>query len=112
MQRAAIRTLDGLGLEVDGEGGIGAALGIVEEELELLGRHHEGQDAVLEAVVVEDVGKARRNDAADAEVEQGPGGMLAARAAAEIVAGDDDLGAAIGGLVEHEIGFRAVPSSL
>ncbi len=33
--------------------------------------------------------------------------MLARGAAAEIVAGDDDLGVAIGGLVENEIGLFA-----
>ncbi len=67
------------------------------------------QDAVLEAVVVEDVGEAGRDHAADAEVEQRPGGMLAARPAAEIVAGDQDLRLAVGRLVEDEIRvFRTV----
>src|SRR5690606_33020182 len=67
------------------------------------------QDAVLEAVVVENIGEGGRDHAAYAEVEQRPWRMLAARAAAEIVAGDEDLGVAIGRLVEHEIGvFAAV----
>ena len=35
--------------------------------------------------------------------EQRPGRVLARRAAAEIVAGDEDLGVAVGRLVEHEI---------
>ena len=54
-------------------------------------RHGDRQDAVLEAVVVEDVGERGRDHAADAEIEQRPGRMLARRAAAEIVAGDEDL---------------------
>ena len=48
-------------------------------------------------------------DAADAEIEQRPGRVLARRAAAEIVAGDENLGVRVGGLVEHEVGIgRAV----
>ena len=109
MQRAAVRPLDGLGLEIDRDGGVGAALGVVHQQLQLLGRDDDRQDAVLEAVVVEDVGKAGRDDAADAEIEQRPRRVLARRAAAEIVAGDDDLGVAVGRLVEDEIGvLRAV----
>src|SRR6185312_6538578 len=66
-------------------------------------------DAVLEAVVVEDVGEARRDDAADAEIHQRPGRVLARATAAEILAGDQDLGIAIGRLVEDEVGIlRAV----
>ena len=61
------------------------------------------QDAVLEAVVVEDVAERGRDHAADAEIQQRPRRVLAARAAAEIVARDQDLGVAIGRLVEDEI---------
>ena len=62
----------------------------------------------LEAVVVEDVGEILGDDAADAEIEQCPGGMLAARAAAEVRAGDQDLGVLVGRLVEDEILLLAV----
>ena len=55
--------------------------------LHLVVRQGDGQQAVLEAVVVEDVGEAGGDHAADAEVHQRPGGVLAARAAAEVVAG-------------------------
>src|SRR3546814_20013317 len=44
--------------------------------------------------------------AADAVVEQGPGGMLARRAAAEIVAGDQDLRALVLRLVHEEFRHR------
>src|SRR3712207_8927519 len=50
----------------------------------VLGRDRDRQDAVLEAVVVKNVGEAGRDDAADAEIEQGPGRVLARRAAPEI----------------------------
>ena len=70
---------------------VGAALGIVHQLVDVFLRQHDRQDAVLEAVVEEDVGEAGRDDAADAEVLQRPGRVLARRAAAEIVAGDQDL---------------------
>ena len=71
--------------------GVGAALGVVHQLVDVLLRQRDRQDAVLEAVVVEDVGEARRDHAADAEVEQRPGRVLARRAAAEVLAGDEDL---------------------
>ena len=49
MQGAAVGPLDGLGFEVHGQRGVRAALRIVEEEPELLGRHDERQDAVAAA---------------------------------------------------------------
>src|SRR3569623_3041789 len=69
MDSTTVRTPDRLGLEVDRDGGIGAALGIVHQKLQLLGRHLDRQNAVLEAVVVEDVGKAGGVHAAHAEIE-------------------------------------------
>lgn len=47
-------------------------------------RELDRQDAVLETIVVEDVGKGRRDDYAKAVVFQSPGSVLAARAAAEV----------------------------
>ena len=68
-------------------------------------RNLDRQNAVLEAVVIENVGEVGGDDTPDAEVEQRPGGVFARRAAAEIVARDDDRRVAVGGLVEHEIGM-------
>ena len=99
---AAIRPADFLVGQIDGERRIGAAIGIVEQLLQIFRRHRDRQDAVLEAVIVENVGEGRRDHAANAEIEQCPGRMLARRAAAEIIAGDQDLRLAIGRLVEHE----------
>src|SRR5262249_330945 len=70
---------------------VGAAIGVVEQFLQVLGRDLDRQQAVLEAVVVEDVAERGRDHAADAEIHQRPGRVLAARAAAEIVARDQDL---------------------
>jgi len=105
--RAAVGPADFLFLEIDGERGIGAALGVVEQILQVLRRHAHGQHAVLEAVVVEDVGEARRDDAADAEIQQRPGRMLPRGAAAEIGAGHQDRRLAVGRAVQHELRLLA-----
>src|SRR4051812_24283780 len=77
MNGAAVRPADRLVLEVDRYGGVGAALGVIHQQREDLLGDADRQDAVLEAVVVENVGEGRRDDAADAEIEQGPWRMLA-----------------------------------
>ena len=71
------------------------------------GRDLHRQDAVLEAVVVENVAERGRDHAGDAEILERPGRVLARGAAAEIVVGDQDLRLAVGRLVEHEIGILA-----
>src|SRR3954463_3900793 len=88
MERAAVGAVDLLALEVDGQRGVRPALGVVEQLLQVFGRDRDRQDAVLEAVVVKNVGERGRDHAADAEVEQGPRRVLAARPAAEVVARD------------------------
>ncbi len=61
------------------------------------------QQAILEAVVVEDVGKARRDDRSKAVIFQGPGGMLSAAARAEIASRQQDACVAISGLVQFKL---------
>ncbi len=61
-----------------GQRRIGAALGVVEQLVEIIRLHRHRQDAVLEAVVVENVGERRGDHAADAEVEKRPRRVLAA----------------------------------
>ena len=73
---AAIGALDGLGCQIDRQGRVGAALGVIHQLVELFLRDLDRQDAVLEAVVVEDIGEAGGNDAADAEIQQRPGRVL------------------------------------
>ena len=59
-----------LGFKIDSQSGVGATIGIVHQLFKFLRRDLDWQDAVLEAIVVKDVGKTRRNYAADAEVQQ------------------------------------------
>src|ERR1700733_1683880 len=105
--RAAVGAADFLIGQINGQGRVRAALGIVEQFVEVFLGNADRQNTVLEAVIVEDVAERGRDDAADAEIEQRPRRMLAARAAAEIVAGNQHLGIAITRLVEDEIGVLA-----
>src|SRR6185312_4177248 len=73
-----------------------------------VGIERDRQQPVLQRIVEEDVAEARRDHGADAEGEQRQHGILAARAAAEIAVGDEDLGRAIGRPVEDEVGALAV----
>ena len=57
---------------------------------DFVGFQHDRQDAVLEAVVVKNVGEARCDDATEALVEERPGGMFTRRSAAEVVAGQEN----------------------
>ena len=107
LDRAAIGAADFLPGEIDRQRRVGAALGVVEKLGEILGRHRDRQNAVLETVVVENVGERGRDHAADAEIEERPRRVLARGAAAEIVAGHQNLGLAVGRLVEDEVGILA-----
>ncbi len=69
-------------------------------------RHH----AVVDGVAVEDIGKARGYDDLEAVVGQRPGGVLAARATAEVLAGQQDAGTGELRLVEHELGVGLLAS--
>lgn len=65
----------------------------------------DGQHAVLEGVVEEDIGEGGGDDALDAEVEEGPGGVFTGTTAAKVGAGDDeDLRVAVDALVQDEGG--------
>src|ERR1700746_1089351 len=80
---AAVGAADFLVGEVDGQRRIGDAFGVVEQLVEVFLGNADRQDAVLEAVVVKNVAERGRDHAADAEVEQGPWGMIGARRASE-----------------------------
>ena len=80
----AVRADDDLAFQIDGDAGVAAELGVVDQLVADRARQADRQDAVLEAVVVEDVGEVRRDDAADAEIQQRPWRVLARGAAAEI----------------------------
>src|SRR3546814_15776309 len=67
--------------------------------------------AVLEAVVEENVGVGRRNNRPESELLQGPGGVLAAGAAAEVLACDQDRGPLVAFLIQNEIGIQRATRS-
>ena len=99
----------GLAFQIHRQHGVGTARRIVHQGVQLFRRDDHGQDPVLEAVVVEDIGKRRGDDTADTPVEQRPRRMFAGGAAAEIVTRHQNLRLAVGRFVEHEIGvFRPV----
>src|SRR3546814_8158774 len=76
-------------------------------------RQHHGQYAVLDRIARENVRIAGRDDDPDAKVAERPGGMLAARPTAEIVARDQDRRALILGPVEQivRVGAQALERS-
>src|SRR5262249_60294527 len=92
---AAVRSSDPLCCKVYSDGGVGTARGVVDQLVDFLLRQGDRQNAVLEPVVVEDVGEGRADDAAEAEIEQRPGRVLAAGAASEILPRDLSLRAGV-----------------
>src|SRR3984893_16274090 len=102
---AAIGAANFLGFEIYRERRIGAELGVIHELGEVFWRNNDRKNTVLEAVVIENIGKTRRDDAADPKVEERPGSMLARGAATEIIFRDKNFGFAIGRLVEDELGI-------
>src|SRR5262249_25533507 len=63
---ATVRTPYLLFFEVDGEPRIGAAVSVIEQLLQIVRRDLDGKEAVLEAIVVEDIAERGRNDAGNA----------------------------------------------
>src|SRR5690349_13557394 len=86
----AVRQEDALLGEVDGELGIGLALEQLEQSLVRDPVDDDRQDAVLEAVVAEDVGERRGQDRLHAPRRERPGRVLAGRPGAEVVADEQD----------------------
>ena len=82
---------DGLGFEVDGELVLGVFRASVEQGFDLVVGEDGEDDAVLAGVREEDVGEAGCDDGAEAVLVDGPGGVLARTAAAEVLLGDENL---------------------
>ncbi len=83
---------DRAGLKVHGQFAAGVPFGPLEQLLDRLFVQLDRQHAVLEAVVVEDVGEAGGDDRLEPVIGQRPDGMFAAAAAAEIAPRDQDRG--------------------
>ena len=77
-----------------------------EEFLDVLLREADRNHAVLETVVEKDVGEGRRDHNLETVIGQCPGGMLTARAAAEVAAGQEHTRSRDDRLVEFERGVR------
>lgn len=95
---------DGLGFEVDGDLVRWIFFGAMHQGFDVgLGEANENH-AVFAGVGEEDVGEAGGDDGEEAEVGEGPGGVLARAAAAEVFSGDEDLRALVMVFVEDEVG--------
>src|SRR5574343_819746 len=77
---------------------------LLHDGLDFGGGQHDRQNAVLEAVVEENVGEGFGDDGLEPVVQQRPGRVLAGAAAAEVGTRDEDFGALITILVQDEIG--------
>src|SRR5688572_7380964 len=99
----AVRGGHGLPVEIDPQLKTGERGGVVEELVDLVLAKHYRQQAVLEAVGEKDVAERRRDHAAEADVHQRPRRVLARRAAAEVLAREQDGRALVARLVEHEL---------
>jgi len=105
----AVRAGDRLRLEVQRDRGPGPLVELPAEGGDTRRGQQDRQQPVLDAVLVEDVAEARRDHRADAPGVERPHRHLARRAAAEVLGRHEDLRAAVGGLVQDELGLlRAV----
>ena len=93
----------GLCGQVDIEAVALGRLGLLEQAIDHIGGQHDGQDAILEAVVEEDIGEGGRDDGAKTIVFQRPRRMFARRTATEVLPCQQDRGALVTRLIEHEI---------
>jgi hypothetical protein len=80
--------------------------GAFHERPHLLFRQGDEQDAVFARVGVKDIGEGWSDHATKAEVGQGPGGVLARRPAAKILARHQDFRVLIVGMIQNEAGVR------
>src|SRR5258706_1062275 len=105
----AIGIGDGLGAKADDQAEARKRRDVMEYPVHPGFRQHDRQQAVLETVVVEDVGVTRRDQRAETIVVERPGRVLARRAATEILARHQDIRALVARLVQHEIGVGLAP---
>ena len=103
VQYLAIRAGHRLRLQVDGQLVARVGFDLLEQLVDFLVTEDDRQQAVLEAVVEEDVGKAWRDDAAEAVLVQRPWGVLTAGAATEVLPCQQHAGTLVAFVVEHEL---------
>src|SRR5262249_50072982 len=76
--------------KVHGQLVTGRGQDVMDHRQDLVGLQHQRQNAVLEAVVVEDVCETRCDDTTEALVEERPRGMLTRRSTSKIIARQED----------------------
>src|SRR5437016_14625909 len=96
---------DGLVRQIDGERIACFFFSALEEFIDLIFGERRGQDAVLKAIVVENVRVAGGDDDAKAVVLHAPRGVLAAGAAAEIGARQQNRRASVPREIQDELGI-------
>src|SRR6185436_915125 len=101
--REVHRIVDPLVGEVDGEGLCIRCGSFFHQIFTTRRRKNDRQQAVLEAVVEEDLAEGGRDDAAHAHAGERPDRHFARTAGAEEFAADEDLRAAVARLVEDEL---------
>ena len=97
------RCLEGAAGDVDGDLERGVLCHRGQQGMVELGRDLDREQPLLGAVVAEDVGETRGDDRLEAVVHEGPHGVLAGGAGAEVVARHQDVGAGVFGVVEDEV---------
>src|SRR5579862_1075575 len=90
-------------LEIDGDFVVVDLLGAAHDRGEFVVGKTDRQESILGAVVGKNVGEGRGDDGAESEVGERPDGVLARRSAAEIFARDQNAGAFVARLVQHEV---------
>jgi hypothetical protein len=94
---------DGLCGEVDGEGGGGVLPEGIEEQGQEVGGDDDGEESVVEGVVLEDIGEEATHDGSKTCTADSPSGVFSAAAATEVLTGDE-YPSTVSVLVEDEIG--------
>src|SRR3546814_12540078 len=75
---AAVLRNNDLAFQIDTQFVARTALDFIKQPRNLTPRQHDGQQAVLDAVVEENIGISRRNNGSKTEQRQSPGSVLAA----------------------------------
>ena len=105
-----VHPLDRLLRQVDDQLEAEEGLDVGEHLIDFRLREPDRQQAVLEAVVEEDVGEARRDHAPESVVVQRPRRMFTRRPAPEVLPGDQHGGALVARLVQHEVRVQRPPA--
>ena len=108
-QLAAIGLDDDLALQINRQRVAGKAQHLGKQLRHLCLRQHDGQQAVLEAVVEKDVGITGRDDRPEAVLVKRPRCVLARGAAAEVFARQQHRCAGVARVIEYKVwvGFAA-----